>query len=214
MEMETASAEMKERVRSILLRMAELEKELEEEFEERQEELRYEIRNRRVHFEREVRATHRRLRVGLARWLGASELRNVITAPVIYAMVVPIALIDLALTVYQTLCFPLYRVPKVDRSRYVVIDRHRLEYLNVIERLNCAYCGYANGVLAYSREIAARTEQYWCPIKHARRALGTHARYARFLDYGDPKDFHAIQQRLRSELCEECRKSKPRDKTS
>lgn len=206
------STEVKERIRSILSRMTDLEKELEEELHQREEELRYEIRNRRVHFEREVRAAHRRVRVGLARWIGASELRNVVTAPVIYAMGIPLALLDVAVTVYQTLCFPLYRVAKVDRSRYVVVDRHRLEYLNAIEKLNCAYCGYANGVLAYVREVAARTEQYWCPIKHARRTLGAHARYAHFLDYGDPQDFHAVQARLRSELsCDDCRASGPRE---
>ena len=52
---------------------------------------------------------------------------------------------------------------------------------------------------------AARTEQYWCPIKHDRRTIGMHARYAHFLDYGDPADFHEIQARLRIELsCEDC----------
>jgi hypothetical protein len=34
---------------------------------------------------------------------------------------------------------------------------------------------YANGVFAYVREVGSRTEQYWCPIKHARRVLGVHA---------------------------------------
>ena len=30
-----------------------------------------------------------------------------------------------------------------------------------------------------------RTEQYWCPIKHARKILDAHPRYDTFLDYGD-----------------------------
>lgn len=84
-----------------------------------------------------------------------------------------------------------------------MIDRHHLAYLNSIEKLNCVYCGYANGLLAYAREIVARTEQYWCPIKHAHKLLGTHDRYARFVDYGDAEDFHVDQQRLRAELAEE-----------
>ena len=70
-----------------------------------------------------------------------------------------------------------------------MVDRYRLGYLNIFERLNCAYCGYANGVIAYAREITARTEQYWCPIKHARKVLGSHARYAHFLDYGEAEDY-------------------------
>jgi len=108
-------------------------------------------------------------------------------------MVLPIALLDLSLSAYQALCFPLYRISKVDRSAFIAVDRHCLAYLNAVEKLNCAFCGYANGVLAYAREVAARSEQYWCPIKHARRTLGTHARYANFLDYGDPTGFHQAQ---------------------
>ena len=46
------------------------------------------------------------------------------------------------------------------RGQYIVIDRHRLKYLNAIEKLNCVYCGYGNGVIAYARDIAGRTEQY------------------------------------------------------
>lgn len=49
-----------------------------------------------------------------------------------------------------------------------------LSYLNAIEKLNCVYCGYGNGVIAYGREIIARTEQFWCPIKHASKAAGEH----------------------------------------
>ena len=43
---------------------------------------------------------------------------------------------------------------------YLAFDRHRLTYLNFAEKLNCEYCAYANGILAYFTEIAARTEQY------------------------------------------------------
>src|SRR5690606_26877042 len=125
------------------------------------------------------------------------------SAPFIYALIVPLVFLDLLLTLYQAVCFRLYRIPRVPRERYIVIDRHQLGYLNILERLNCAYCGYANGLLAYAREIAARTEQYWCPIKHARRVLGSHARYARFLDYGDATDYETRLARLRQELREE-----------
>ena len=89
-------------------------------------------------------------------------------------MVVPIALIDASFTIYQGLCFPLYGIAHVRRSVYIAaVDRRHLAYLNAIEKLNCVYCGYANGVLAYVREIAGRTEQYWCPIRHAKPVRGT-----------------------------------------
>jgi len=51
------------------------------------------------------------------------------------------------------------------------------------------YCGYFNGLIAYTHEIAGRTEQYWCPIKHARRTSGFHSRYSRFLEYGDAQGY-------------------------
>jgi hypothetical protein len=73
----------------------------------------------------------------------------------------------------------------VRRSDHLVFDRGHLAYLNWFERFNCSFCSYANGVVGYVREVAARTEQYWCPIKHARRILGAPERYQSFADYGD-----------------------------
>lgn len=72
--------------------------------------------------------------------------------------------------------------------------------MNSLEKLNCVYCGYANGLLAYATEITARTEQYWCPIKHAHKLLGTHKRYARFLDYGDAEGYQNELESLRDEM--------------
>ena len=60
---------------------------------------------------------------------------------------------------------------------------------HALEKLNCAYCAYANGLVGYVGEIAARTEAYWCPIKHARRMVMTHARYADFADFGDAEAY-------------------------
>lgn len=182
--------------------MAELEKEIEQELQQRSEEFSQELAEQRAHVEEEVRAAQARLQAGLRTWLKESELRNVLSAPFIYAMAIPIALLDLSFTIYQAICFRLYRIPQVSRSAYVVIDRHLLPNLNPIEKLNCAYCGYANGVLAYTTEIAAQTEQYWCPIKHAKRALGSHHRYARFSEYASSGSFHDATDELRSELIE------------
>jgi hypothetical protein len=100
-------------------------------------------------------------------------------------MLLPIGIFDLSLTIYQSICFRLYNIPQVVRSDYIVIDRHHLAYLNAIEKINCIYCGYGNGVISYAREITSRTEQYWCPIKHARKILDAHPRYETFLNYGD-----------------------------
>jgi len=87
-----------------------------------------------------------------------------------------------------------------ERVTPYALDRHRLSHLNSIEKLNCVYCGYVNGLIAYAREIVARTEQYWCPIKHARKILDPHRRYARFADFGDSDELARHAERMRSAL--------------
>jgi hypothetical protein len=200
-------------IRSLVERLAELEDELRDRLHEQETRVLYELEGRRVRFHADVAAAHRRLRTNVLRWLARSEWRHALSAPFIYALIVPFALLDLSVSIYQGVCFPLYRIPRVRRARYVVVDRQSLRYLNGIQRLNCVYCGYANGVVAYVREVAARTEQFWCPIKHARRVVGTHRRYARFLDYGDGEDFEtkleALRQSLRDERAYSARDAAP-----
>jgi hypothetical protein len=92
-----------------------------------------------------------------------------------------------------------YGIPRVRRREFIVFDRHYLAYLNAVQKAHCAYCSYANGVLAYVREIIARTEQYWCPIKHARRIEQPHERYHLFADYGDAEGYRRDLPALRSQ---------------
>jgi hypothetical protein len=101
----------------------------------------------------------------------------------------PIALLDLSMIIYQAICFPIYKIPHVRRRDYLIFDRHHLAYLNIIEKINCAYCSYANGAISFAREVAARTEVYWCPIKHARRNPGTIPHYQGFADFGDAEGY-------------------------
>ena len=51
------------------------------------------------------------------------------------------------------------------------------------------YCSYANGLLAMISETAARTEQYFCQIRHARALARMHSRYAKLLPYGDTRAY-------------------------
>ena len=73
---------------------------------------------------------------------------------------------------------------------------------SIIEKFNCVYCGYANGLIEYVREIAARTEQYWCPVKHAQRKAHDHRLSERFVDYGDAEAYSRRLEGLRNELKE------------
>lgn len=187
-------------IQDIRERIARLEEELEDELQRRRHELQVDFQNRRVHFEEAVLAQQRRFKMGLLRYVLGAELRHVASIPFIFALMLPMALLDLAITVYQWICFPLYRIPIVRRKDYWVYDRTHLAYLNVVEKLNCAYCSYGNGLAAYFTEIASRTEQYWCPIKHARRVLNAHPRYTDFLDYGDAESYRKELQALRDQL--------------
>lgn len=191
---------MNPRVRELLAGITALEDELRAALREQELHVVYRFNGRRVEFERAIRDSHRRLKRGLLRWLVTDRPQNLITGPVIYALIVPLALLDLTVTVYQWLCFPVYRIARVQRADYFIFDRRHLEYLNWFERFHCTYCAYANGLLAYAMEVAARTEQYFCPIKHAHRVLGTHGRYDRFLEYGDAADYHARLEAYRAAL--------------
>ncbi len=180
---------MNDRIRHVLDQMALLEEDLRIALEEQEASMLFEIKGKRVEFEQSIREAHRRLKTGFFRWLVAYRPQNLITGPIIYAMIVPLALVDLCVSFYQATCFPIYGVVRVRRGDYIVFDRQRLEYLNFIEKFHCTYCAYGTGVIAYIAEIVARTEEYFCPIKHARRMLGVHPRYKRFLDFGDAADY-------------------------
>ena len=191
---------MTSRIDDLLEHIAKLERELEAEVDQRRARWRYRIEAGRIRFEREVRLAHRRLKQSVPRFLRESSIPNLLTAPLIYSLVVPIALLDAWMSLYQTICFRIYGIARVRRSKYIVIDRQHLAYLNAIEKLNCMYCGYANGVFAYVREIAGRTEQYWCPIRHARRVRAPHEHYRDFVDYGDAEGYRQRLIPLRHEL--------------
>jgi hypothetical protein len=180
-----------------------MEAELDAELAKRRVDLRIGLEHGRIIFEQELLRRHRELKIKLASYLLNARPLVVLTSPVIYSLIIPIVMLDLWMTIYQAVCFPIYGIPKVRRGDYLVFDRAHLAYLNAIEKLNCAYCTYANGVIAYVREIASRTEEYWCPIKHARRVVGTHARYSGFEDFGDAEAYRGQLERHRASLKKE-----------
>jgi hypothetical protein len=194
---------MPSHIDDLLDHIAALERELETELNRARTQWRYRIEAGRIRFARDVWLAHKRLKQSVPRFLRESSPMNLLTGPVVYSMIVPIALIDVWISLYQAICFRAYGIARVRRSRYIVLDRQQLAYLNAIEKLNCAYCGYANGVFAYVREIAGRTEQYWCPIRHARRIRAPHLQYRHFVDYGDADGYRLRLLPLRSELKEE-----------
>jgi hypothetical protein len=187
----------------LLESLQELQAEIEAAFEERRSAMRYRVERGRIIFEEEVRAQHLAAKVRLGAFLRRTRFMVVLTAPVIYSLIIPFVLLDLFVSLYQAICFPVYGIPKVRRSDHIVLDRQHLAYLNGLQKLNCVYCGYGNGLISYAREIAGRTEQFWCPIKHASRVPTPHPHYSNFVDYGDAEAFHARLDELREQMRQE-----------
>jgi len=194
---------MNSKVRQILDQITQLEEELNAELEEQRSRLRYQVEGKRVVFEQALKEAHQRVKLGVFRWFLTVRPQNYLTMPVIYGAALPIVLFDLSVSLYQAICFPVYGIPKVKRGDYIVFDHQHLAYLNIIEKGHCLYCSYSVGMLAYAGEIIARTEQYFCPIKHACKVLASHSRYERFLDYGDGHDFHRKLDEFRMALARE-----------
>ena len=191
---------MNEQINELLLQMAALEDELRTVVHAQESRMFFQIKGKRVEFDRAVREAHGKLKTTLVRWLVTNRPQNLITGPLIYSMVVPLLMLDLCVSFYQWACFPIYGITKVRRSDYLVFDRRHLGYLNLIEKFHCTYCEYGTGLMGYMAEILARTEQYFCPIKHAHKILGTHSRYNRFLDYGQADAYEAKLEAYRVAL--------------
>lgn len=191
---------MPARIDDLIGRLTALERELEEEVDQARTRWRYRLVNGRVRFARETRLAHARFRQSIPTFLRDGSFFNLLTAPIVYSLIVPVVLLDLWVTIYSKSCFPVFGIAPVRRSKYIVVDRHHLAYLNGIEKLNCVFCGYANGVFTYVREVAGRTEQYWCPIRHAKRVTAPHPHYNRFVDYGDAEGYRRRLLPLRDEL--------------
>lgn len=181
-------------------RIRSLEKELQTALEEKERAFGYHWDHGKAKFEEDVLSQHRRLKQGLFPYILHSRFLVLVTSPLIYLGFIPFVLLDLFLALYQGICFPVYGIPKVNRADFLIFDRGRLKYLNLLERINCMYCSYANGLCAYVTEVAARTEQHWCPVKHAARLRSPHSRYPHFFDYGDAQGYRRQIEATRNDF--------------
>lgn len=119
-------------------------------------------------------------------------LKHIIVIPIISTLIIPLIVMDIWMEIYHRLCFPLCGLQYIERKKYIKIDRFKLKYLTFFQKMYCAYCGYGNGAIAYWREIAASTEQYWCGIKHKNNPNfipQEHQEKMNFAEYGDESDF-------------------------
>ena len=191
---------MNERIRELMTQIKTIEDEIEDILRTRQETVLYRLKDGKIKFSEEIEAAQKKFKQGLLHWMIASRPRILVSFPFIYGMIVPIVFFDISISLYQSICFPLYKINKVKRNNYIHIDRHHLHYLNSIERMHCTYCAYTNGLLAYAREIAARTELFWCPIKHASRVLDKHSQYNKFIEYDDAEGYKELLTKFEQEF--------------
>ena len=116
-------------------------------------------------------------------------LRKFLSGPFVLSMIVPLVILDITIEIYHHVSFRLLNIPRVPRWDYIRIDRHKLSYLTPAQKVFCAYCGYANGLLPYAAQIAAESENYWCAVMHEKRGdtdtFNVPPHHKNFLQYGD-----------------------------
>jgi hypothetical protein len=137
-----------DRLTELRAKVRHAEEELEVELERRRGALSCTVHQRRIVFEKGVRERHAALKQKLASYVAEARPMVVLTAPVIYSMIIPFVILDVFISIYQAVCFSTYRIEKVRRSDYITFDRKQLSYLNALEKFNCVYCSYGNGLLA------------------------------------------------------------------
>lgn len=197
---------MQSNINEILKKIEALQKDLSKEYEDLLKKYSFQIKQGKIEFIDSIRKKNLLLKQNLLSYIFTADFRNIISMPFIYSMIIPMVLLDIFLFMYQTICFPLYRIPKAKRSDYITFDRRFLNYLNLIQKINCLYCSYGNGVFNYAVEIAARTERYWCPIKSATKPRFTHGYYSQFADYGDANGFIEVFNKFETQENENTQK--------
>jgi len=194
---------MNNRIKDLLKRIHHLEQELENEISLQSRKFAESYERRKIKFDDTIKAMHKRYRKSVLYQIFHANPLLWLIAPIIYAMIVPLVFMDLCIWIYQRMTFPIYKIPLVPRKEYFIIDRHHLSYLNMVEKINCVYCGYGNAVAAYTREIIARTELFWCPIKHASKIAAPHSRYDQFFKYGDAEKYRKEFSKVRKNYGDE-----------
>jgi len=171
-----------------------------EEIQHQEDQFVYEIKNGSVKFENDILEKQRKNMKSLWQWFREIPLSHLLSSPLIYAMIIPAFFLDVMLFLYVKVVGKVFKFDFPKRNMYIVFDRQYLGYLNIMEKLNCMYCSYFNGLMAYASAIASRTEYYFCPIKHAKKIAYDHKYYNRYFSYGDEDRYQEKLKKLRKEF--------------
>ena len=188
---------MNDKIKEIIEEIEAMKIKLGEEIAQQEKDISYEIQNGYVRFEKKVFNRQKENMKNLLAWFRDIPLLHLLASPLVYAMIIPAILFDIILFVYQQVIFRIFKFKFIKRSDYILFDRQYLGYLNSIEKLNCLYCSYFNGLMQYAAAIAGRTELYFCPIKHAKKVAYQHDYYDAFFSYGDEDKYQEKLEALR-----------------
>ena len=194
---------MSDKIKEMIEEIEALKLKLGEEIAQHEKDLTYEIQNGYVQFEKEVLDKQKENMKNLLAWFRDIPLLHLLVSPLVYAMLIPAILFDIILFVYQHVIFRIFKFKFIKRSEYIRFDRQYLGYLNSIEKFNCMYCSYFNGLMQYAAAIAGRTELYFCPIKHAKKVAYEHKYYSEFFRYGEEDKYQKKLETLRKRFQKE-----------
>lgn len=165
-----------------------------------EENLKEEIEREEKKISADFLAAQKKFKEKLHVYFARTPFLHILSAPIIYAGIIPALILEFFLFIYQMINFRIYKIAPVVRKEYFAFDRADLEFLNIVEKINCFYCSYFSGLLGYTTEVVARTEQFWCPIRHTRKLHGYHAHYLKFVPYGDGARYRNELPKLREDL--------------
>ncbi len=180
---------MKSQINAILSEIDKKRSELKTEYWKLKVKYGFTFKNGRVVFNSNVIKANKRQRKSVLKTIFTAEVREILSFPFIWMMLIPAIILDVCLFIYQNTAIRLYWIPLAKRSDYIIFDRQELDYLNFIQKINCIFCSYVNWLFSYAIEIAWRTEKYWCPIKNAKKSLWWHDWEKYFADYWDAEWF-------------------------
>lgn len=99
-------------------------------------------------------------------------LTKIVLAISAYICFLALLFLGLLIWQFQNVYFRILDIPLIDRKKYVIMDRYKLLKLTFWQKLNCMYCEYANGIVAYAKAVVNQMELYSCAIKHETHPLG------------------------------------------
>ncbi|HFQ62446.1 MAG TPA: hypothetical protein ENK39_09155 [Epsilonproteobacteria bacterium] len=190
---------MNDTIKNMIADIEEMKSKLGEEIEKQEAQVSYKIKNGYVEFEKEMLSKQKENMKSLWEWFAETPFLHLLSSPVVYMMVFPAMLLDIMLFIYRKVVSSVFKFDFPKRNEYVVFDRQYLGYLNIMEKINCMYCSYFNGLMAYASAIASRTELYFCPIKHAKKVAYKHEYYDAFLGYGEEDKYQDKLKKLRED---------------